>query len=129
MLFHKFASQEERRAYGGSAFVEIQFCRLLTGTPHEEIVSAGSIEHWDNDSLYVDDERRFYSEYSGILDCGIYNDMNIGTVDIFGINYYAPPVIETIIERLRKERPVDHETFIEWLTEAQKYNGFYILGI
>ena len=30
MLFHVFNSQEERRAYGGSAFIEIQFCKLST---------------------------------------------------------------------------------------------------
>ena len=28
MLFHTFSSQEERRKYGGSAFIEIQYCKL-----------------------------------------------------------------------------------------------------
>ena len=28
MLFHTFKSQEERRKFGGSAFIEIQFCNM-----------------------------------------------------------------------------------------------------
>jgi len=34
-MFHIFDSQEKRRKYGGSAFMEIQFCRLPEGTPME----------------------------------------------------------------------------------------------
>ena len=59
MLFHVFNSQEERRAYGGSAFIEIQFCKLSTKRKVTERVALRSIQFWQNDSLYVDDEDLF----------------------------------------------------------------------
>ena len=128
-MFHIFDSQEERRNVGGSAFIEIQFCGLPAGTAVKKIVAVSSIEHWKNDSLYVDDENGFYKEYSMILGCGTYNNMKSGTVDIYGINYYSPCVIDHITERLLKEKPADYEVFAAWLDKAKSYNGFYILGI
>ena len=77
-MFHIFNSQEERREYGGSAFIEIQFCRLPNDTSLSEIVAVNSIKNWMNNSLYVDDENEFYSEYSHIFDCGTYNNMKNG---------------------------------------------------
>lgn len=130
MLFHTFATQEERRNYGGSAFIEIQFCNMPTCATTKELVAVGSIQNWKNDSLYVyiDDDNAFYQEYSGIFDCGTYNNLKTGPVDIYGINYYAPSLIESIIERLDRERPVDYGVLIEWLIKSKSYNGFYILG-
>ena len=55
MLFHIFNSQEERRDYGGSAFVEIQFCKLPSGTATDRLVAVDSINNWQDDSLYIDD--------------------------------------------------------------------------
>ena len=124
MLFHIFNSQEERRNYGGSAFVE-----LPSGTATDRLVAVDSINNWQDDSLYIDDENVFYKEYSSIFDCGIYNNLKCGTVDIYGINYYAPALIDSIIERLRREKPVDYEVLIEWLIKSRRYNGFYILGL
>ena len=49
-MFHIFNSQEERREYGGSAFIEIQFCRLPRDTSLSEIVDVDSIENWMNDT-------------------------------------------------------------------------------
>ncbi len=127
MLFHTFNSQEERRSYGGSAFVEMQFCKLPSGTAIKELVD--NINHWQNDSLYVNDENTFYQEYSDIFDRGIYNNLECGTVDIYGINYYAPFLTDQIIDRLRKNMPLEHEVLTEWLIKSKMYNGFYILGI
>lgn len=129
MLFHIFNSQEERRNFGGSAFIEMQFCKLPSGTKAKKLVSPSSINHWQNDSLYIDDENVFYQEYSHIFNCGIYNNLKSGTVDIYGINYYAPSLTDSIIERLHKDKPADYEALIEWLNKSKKYNGFYILGI
>lgn len=129
MLFHTFNSQDERRDYGGSAFIEIQFCKIPYGTKSKKIVAVNSINHWQNDSLYVSEEDKFYHEYSHIFNSGIYNNLKSGTVDIFGINYYAPSLIDSIIEKLQKDKPSDYKTLIEWLTTAKEYNGFYILGI
>lgn len=129
MLFYTFRSQEERRNYGGSAFIEIQFCRLPIGTSPKRIVSIGSIHNWENDSLYVDCEYEFDNEYSSIFDCGIYHNMKTGPVDLYGINYYPTSTIEPIIERLNMEKPRDYEILLCWLDKAKHYNGFYILGI
>lgn len=129
MLFHIFDSQEERRRFGGSAFVEMQFCRLQPGTKIEDLVSVDSITHWQNDSLYIDDENAFYREYSDIFDCGIYNNLNSGTVDIYGINYYAPTTIDTIINRVLAKKPAECQVLLQWLNNAKQHNGFYILGL
>lgn len=69
MLFHIFNSQEERKKYGGSDFIELQYCGLEKGTAIEDIVSADKIKHWQNDSLYIfgDDINLFYKHYGGIV--------------------------------------------------------------
>ncbi len=53
MLFYTFKSQDERRKFGGSAFIEIQFCMLPVNSKIERLVAVGNIEHWNNDSLYI----------------------------------------------------------------------------
>lgn len=128
-MFHIFNSQEERREYGGSSFIEIQFCRLPNDTSLSEIVAVNSIKNWMNNSLYVDDENEFYSEYSHIFDCGTYNNMKNGIVDIYGINYYAPSQIEMLQSRILEDKPAEYEVMVQWLECAKQYNGFYILGI
>lgn len=127
MLFHAFSSQEERRNFGGSAFIEIQFCKMPHKTKNKKLVD--SIQHWQNDSLYINDEDTFYQEYSSIFNCGIYGNLKTGTVDIFGTNYYAPSLVDSIIAKLHKDKPLDYITLVEWLTKAKEYNGFYILGV
>ena len=129
MLFLTFNSNEERRKYGGSAFIEMQFCKLPVGTNIKKIVSVKSINHWQNDSLYIIDENVFYQKYSQIFNCGVYNNLKSGTFHIFGTNYYAPSSIDSIIEKLNEKKPVDYELLVEWLKKARQYNGFYILGL
>lgn len=131
MLFHTFSSQEERRESGGSDFLEIQFCRMPRGTQTAILTAVDSIHHWLDDSLYVsgDDEDAFFQAYAGILNCGIYNNLETGTIDPYGINYYRPDCMESILAQLTEIRPTDYETLLEWLNAAKKYNGFYILGI
>lgn len=129
MLFHLFNSQEERRAYGGSAFVEMQFCRLPRDTKLRDIVAVDNITHWMNDSLYIADENEFYAKYCHIFDDGTYNNLESGIMDLYGINYYAPSQIDDLIDRARESKPIDHPILIDWLERAKQYNGFYILGI
>lgn len=131
MLFHTFSSQKERREFNGSDFFEIQFCRLPKKTEVKIIVAVDSISHWRDDSLYVsgDDDNAFFEEYDRIFDGGIYNNLETGTIDPYGINYYASDLIDTIIEKLLEKRPTDFEKLVEWLNTAKKYNGFYILGV
>lgn len=120
MLFHVFRSQEERRAFGGSAFVEIQFCELPLGTSEKKLVALNSIDHWKNDSLYIylDDIETFYQAYNPIFDC-----------DINGANYYAPSMIDLFIAKLNTDKPSDYKLLAHWLNKAKQHNGFYILGI
>ena len=131
MLFYTFSSQEKRRKFNGSDFFEIQFCRLPKGTAVKKIVAIDSIRDWFNDSLYVrgDDNNIFWKEYNDIFDCGIYNNLETGKMDLHGINYYEPNLINCIISKLMKIKPMDYEKLVEWLNTAKKYNGFYILGV
>lgn len=128
-MFHIFSSQAERSEYGGTGFVEMQLCRLPRGTRLAELVAVGNIEFWKDDSLYIDDENGFYREYGGIFDCGFYNDLERGTVDVYGINYYPPECVETIAARIAEKRPAECESVLGWLRGAERYNGFYILGL
>lgn len=129
MLFHKFDSQEERREYGGSAFIEVQFCRMPVGADLKSLVAVDNIINWLDDSLYISDENLFYEQYSRIFDCGVYNNLKTGAVDVYGINYYGPKLTGKLAARLQHLQPVDWETLAAWLEEAKSYNGFYILGI
>lgn len=131
MKFYLFNSQQERRNFGGSCFIEIQFCTMDMGADIKEIVAIHNINNWKNDSLYIHDEdiNDFYKEYSNFLDCGIYNNLKSGKIDTYGINYYKADLVETIIAGIKKNKPSDCETFLAWLTKAKEYNGFYILGI
>lgn len=124
VLFYTFNSQEERRNYGGSAFIEMQFCKLPVGTSIEKIVYVKNINHWKNDSLYINNESTFYLEYSNVFNCGTYNNLKCGTVDIYGINYYAPFLTDSIIEKLYKNKLTDYEILMEWLIKSKAYNGF-----
>jgi len=129
MLFHTFTSQAERREYGGSAFVELQFCRLPLGTDIKTIVAVDSIKNWQDDSLYVNNENLFYEEYSQIFNCGTYNNLQSGPVDVYGINYYAPEMIKDLQAKILAAKPTDCQKLLSWLEKAQAHNGFYILGI
>lgn len=128
-MFHIFSNQEERRNHSGSAFIEIQFCKLPEDCHIKKILESDSIKHWQNDSLYVSDESAFYKEYSQIFNCGVYNNLQRGTVDIYGVNYYEPFIINDITERLNEYKPTGYEVLTSWLEKAKEYNGFYILGI
>lgn len=129
-MFYSFSSQIERRKFGGSDFLEIQFCKMLSQTTIEIITAVESITHWLNDSLYIygDDINTFLQEYGCVFDYGIYNNLETGMVDPFGINYYGPDLIDSIRTKLLEMRPTDYEKLAEWLNRAKKYNGFYILG-
>lgn len=131
MLFHTFSSQEERSAFGGSDFFEIQFCRMPQKTEITRLTAVDSIRHWLDDSLYVygDDDAAFFQAYAGIFDCGVYNNLETGPIDPYGINYYAPDLIDPILGKLQTRQPPEHETLAAWLTRAKQYNGFYILGV
>ena len=128
-MFLTFSSQEERREYGGSSFIEIQFCKMPLNADIKKIVAVESIKNWQNDSLYINDIEDFYLAYGNIFDCGVYNNLKSGALDICGINYYKPILIEMFVDKILADKPKDYEILIEWLNKAKKYSGFYILGI
>jgi hypothetical protein len=129
-MFHSFESQEARRAFGGSAFLEIQYCRLNTASM-KEIVSPCVRNDWKDNSLYVyeGDMDEFYSNYKDIFCNGTYHNTEKGNIDLFGINYYSPKQLTEIIDKIEKQKPLDYEILLEWLKQAINYNGIYILGI
>lgn len=129
MLFHTFHSQAEREKCGGSAFLELQFCKLPAQSNLETLVAVEHINYWQNDSLYIHDARLFDREYSSVFDCGIYNNLRRGTVDLWGINYYPPSSIDILIQKIDTKKPLEYETLKAWLNRAKTHNGFYILGM
>ena len=84
MIFYTY---EEKCALQGSAFIELQFCRAPADTDIKELVAVDSIENGRKDSLYVSDAGRFYIEYGKYFDCGIYNSLKQGAVDIYGMRF------------------------------------------
>lgn len=122
MMFRSFASQEERKKAGGSAFLELQYCTLSRETSLKKIMSAKEAEHWKNDSLYVraDDLELFSREYGNLFD---------GNLSLFGIGYYSPLRTENLIEKIATTKPTDYEILLTWLVKAKEQNGFYILGL
>lgn len=130
-MFLTFENQDERRKYGGSAFIELQYCRLAPKTDIKNIVSIDTVKNWNDDSLYIyiDDDNDFVRRYGEIFTGGTYNNLKTGYMDICGINYYSPQLLAEIIKVVKKETPTDYEILLPWLKEAEKYNGVYILGL
>lgn len=129
MLFHIFNDQEERRAFGGSDFLELQFCEHKSGTSIKRIVN--KTENLRNDSLYIsgDDMDTFYSCYKDVFKNGTYNNLKSGEIDFFGINYYSPEQVAEMIKIIEETKPTDYETVLDWLVKAKEFNGVYILGV
>ena len=130
-MFHKIANNDDRREYGGSAFIEMQYCKLKIGTSIKRLVAVDSINKWQNDSLYIyiDDIDTFYCEYKEVFTNGLYNNNQFGIMDIHGINYYAQQEVLKIIDRITSKKPKEYEKLLEWLDNGLHYNGIYILGI
>lgn len=130
-LFHTFHSQAERKAFGGSDFIEIQYCRLPEKTSLRDIVSIDAIKHWKDDSLYVcgDDMDLFYQHYGDIITGGIYNNGDCGPMDLCGINFYAGAQAAAMIERLTEKKPPEYQVLCQWLQAGRQYLGVYVLGV
>ena len=129
MLFHSFNTQDERRAFGGSDFLELQFCQHKSGTSIKRIVN--KLENWRNNSLYIsgDDMDTFYSCYKDVFKNGTYNNLKSGDIDFFGINYYSSEKVDEMIKTIEEKKPKDYIIVLEWLNKAKEFNGIYILGV
>ena len=128
-LFLKFDSQEKRKSYGGSCFIELQFCKLPPRTKIKQIMKG--FKYWEDDSLYIYEIRQedVYLIYKDIIGYGLHMDFSEGYFDTWGVTYYEPGRIENIKERLMEQKPEESEILLEWLEKAEKYNGFYVLGV
>lgn len=128
-MFHSFKNQDERRKFGGSAFIELQYCTLRSGTTLKKIVK--SPKYWLDSSLYiyVDDIQSFCLNYGEIFFGGTYQNLQSGGVDVYGINYYSPTQLKDIIMKIEEQKPLEYAIILEWLKNAENFNGFYILGI
>ena len=131
MLFYTFSSQDERRKFGGSYFIEMQYCKFAKGTEIQKLIPVNAIEHWKNDSLYIygDHDNEFMKFYSDIFTGGIYSNGKSGIVDLYGINYYSRECSHIIIEKIKKTKPLDYQLLLNWLDKSNEYTGFYILGL
>lgn len=130
MLFQVFKNQEERREFGGSDFLELQFCQLKKGTNLKSIVETDNIDCWRDDSLYVfgDDSELFYKHYKNIFNNGVYPNLKRGEIDWAGINYYSPEQVEEMVKSIENNKPKNYKIILEWLNKAKEFNGVYILG-
>ena len=131
MIFHSFANQEERKNFGGTAFMELQYCTLRPETEIKKIVGVGAHGNWMDSSLYIylDDIESFCSNYGDIFYGGTYNNLHQGMLDINGINYYTPAQAKEILLKIEGKKPLDYEVISEWLKNGKQYNGFYVLGV
>lgn len=131
MLFHMFGSQTERKKFGGSDFIEIQYCKLPENTKVEKTISVNAVSHWKNDSLYIsgDDMNFFYKQYKDIITGGVYNNGESGVMDLYGINFYSREKADLIIKRIENEKPQEYEILLRWLKSGTDYIGFYVLGV
>lgn len=130
-LFYVFGNQDERKATGGSCFLEMQYCRMEQGTPIKKIVSVDAVKHWRDDSLYIDGDctDQLQAQYGSIFTGGTYNNLKSGKMDVWGINYYSPEQVEKMIDLIKEKKPQEYETVLLWLERAKEYNGIYILGV
>ena len=76
-----------------------------------------------------EDLEAFYAEYGTIFRDGYYENGERGIADWCGINYYPPEQTMRIVELLKKENPRDAQVLLDWLADADKYNGLYLLGL
>ena len=130
-IFHSFANQEERQNFGGTAFMELQYCTLRPETEIKKIVGVGAHGNWMDSSLYIylDDIESFCLNYGDIFYGGTYNNLHKGRLDINGINYYTPAQAKEILLKIEGKKPLDYEVISEWLKNGKQYNGFYVLGV
>lgn len=111
--------------------MELQHCKLKRGTKFAEIVATNAIVHWKNDSLYIygDDMEMFYTLYGEIFRDGYYQNGERGMVDYCGMNYFTLEQTMRIVELLKREKPKEFQVLLDWLADAEMYNGLYLLGV
>ena len=122
-----FISTKERV---GTCYLEFQFCKNEDPIKFNK-VDIDNIENWEEDSLIISDEdfNKFYQDYGEIFECALFPNGKKGFF-AYGINYYDKAATEQILKKLKNKISMEYLNLISWLENAaNKYNGFYILGI
>jgi hypothetical protein len=76
----------------------------------------------------MDDDARFFEHYMKYFEKPHTPDGS----DRFcyaGVNYYTAEEAKKILSGIEKDAPPYSAPLISWLREAEKYNGFFFLGI
>ena len=113
----------------GSAYYEFQYCKKEW--PLKKLLGPRGYGHWEKDSVFVhiDNDEDFFENYLSYLEPT--NAPN-GTTEFcfYGVNYYTKEQTLSILERVKRDKPLDFEIIVGWLERATaEYNGFYFLGI
>jgi hypothetical protein len=116
-----------KKKKGSSAYYEFSFCKK--DMPIEELTKNG-YTYWSEDSLllHMDDDARFFEYYMKYFE----NPHSPDGSDRFcyaGVNYYTAEEAKKILSGIEKDAPPYSAPLIAWLREAEKYNGFFFLGI
>lgn len=111
--------------------MEIQFCKISDKASVKKKIGVNNIKHRASDSLYIYhlDVDKFLEEYGEIFVNGEYANHKTGFIDPYGVTYFVKEHIKGCIYRILITKPTDYEIMIEWLNEALKYDGIYILGL
>lgn len=112
----------------GSAYFEFQYCKK--NWTIKKLVNKG-YAFWQPDSLlvHIEDDMEFFEHYLKYLEPT--NAPN-GTQEFcfYGVNYYTKEQTQSILDRIKQDKPKECEILIAWLEKAvSDYNGFYFLGI
>jgi len=126
-MLMKFLTQAERKETGGTCFIELQMCLLPEKTSLKKILTKH--DYWRDDSVYVHADQPFYSVYKDVFGEGIHPNLETGSLDDCGVTYYRADQIDEIIRRADEAKPEGYSVLVDWLKEAKKHNGFYILGV
>lgn len=119
-MFHKFKNQQERKNFGGTAFVEFAYCKNKSKLKILNRLFKIK-KFWNDDSLYiyVDDIDEF---------CNLYDDIFMAN-NLYGPNYYSKEKTIEIINLLKEKQPKYYLVLVEWLELVLMYDGFWIYGI
>ena len=120
-MFLKFKNQDERKKFGGTAFIELAYFKRKNRFKIFDKFLKKKKLFWNNDSLYVyvDDIDEFHKLYDEV-----FNGCNY-----YGSNYYSKEKTLEIINLLKQKQPKEYLVLVEWLEVALSYDGFWFYGI
>lgn len=88
-----------------SDYLEFQICRV--DTKLKQLVNIDNISFNDEESIYLDLDcyDKFLLYYRNYFNSAIHNNLEVGLLDIYGINYYTLDETKSIINDISKDKP------------------------